>query len=328
MKFLCSIVLCFISWTSLGQNFIYSGYVFNADGSGASNVPVKIYRRTTPNIIGFTQQTNFNGHSYYRSTSSMTWTNARQACINMGGHLVTITSSSENNFVFNTWPSGWIGFTDEGIEGQWRWVTGEPVTFTNWNGGEPNNAGNEDYAQFVSGGRWNDLPNVSLPYVLEFEYIVTTTEWLHISTVYTNSNGLYSINLASDPSKEYHLEIACPYPNQNLNLNDGKMISDIIFSKLPTNGLSFHRFDLNNDGKINVSDQFLLFAMKSGLVSTWAVDRSRIFTANQYNAIVSSKDHVRSIYPGSSVITTNTLISGGVQNFYIISPGYSGKVNF
>ena len=328
MRFIVSIILLFIPWVLLSQNFIYSGYVYNADGSGASNVPVKVYRRTTPNIIGFTQQTNYNGHSYYRSTGSMTWTSAKQACINMGGHLVTITSAAENNFVFNTWPSGWIGFTDEAVEGQWRWVTGESVTYTNWNGGEPNNANNEDYAQFVSGGRWNDLPNVSLPYVLEFDYIVTTSQWVLHTTVFTNSNGLYSINISSDPSREHYIEIDCPTPTQVLTEVDGKRISDIIFGKIVVNGLTYHRFDLNNDGEITVSDQFLLFGLKSGIVSSWDVPRSKLFTPSQYSLIQSSTRNVWLTYPGVNSISTSTLTSGGSQNFYIISPGYSGKVNF
>ncbi len=29
-------------------------------------------------------------------------------------------------------------------EGVWRWVTGEPYSYSSWNAGEPNNAGNED----------------------------------------------------------------------------------------------------------------------------------------------------------------------------------------
>jgi len=328
MKRYLSLLFVILSWTTLSQNFVYSGYIYNADGSGAANVPVKVYRRTTPNIVGFSQQTNYNGHSYYRSNGSMTWTSAKQACINMGGHLVTITSSAENNFVFNTWPSGWIGFTDEVSEGQWRWVTGESVTYSNLNGGEPNNAGNEDYAQFVSGGRWNDLPNVSLPYVLEFEYIVTTTDWSLHTTVYTNTNGYYFINITSDPSREHYIQINAPIPTQLFTNLDAKRISDIIFGVIPINGLSYHRYDLNNDGKINVSDQFLLLGKRSGMITEWSVPFSRLFTTSQFTSIANSTINVRSTYPGVSSITTSILSSGGAQNFYLITPGYSGKVSF
>ena len=61
---------------SNGQNFTYSGYLYNANGSGASNVDVKLYRRTVPNITGFSNRTNYNGHSYYRSNGSKFWLDA------------------------------------------------------------------------------------------------------------------------------------------------------------------------------------------------------------------------------------------------------------
>ena len=77
--------------------FTYSGYIRNANGTGAVNVPVKLYKRTTPTLTGFTSQTNYNGHSYYRSTGSSTWTDAKIACENMNGHLATVSNSAENN---------------------------------------------------------------------------------------------------------------------------------------------------------------------------------------------------------------------------------------
>ena len=64
----------------MSQTFTYSGYIKNADGSGAVNVPVKVYKRTTPTLTGFTSQTNYNNHSYYRSTGTATWTSAKAAC--------------------------------------------------------------------------------------------------------------------------------------------------------------------------------------------------------------------------------------------------------
>jgi hypothetical protein len=324
-------LIVFLLFTNdlLGQ-FTYSGYLYNANGSGANNVAVKLYRRTNSTITGFTNQQNYNGHSYYRSTGSATWTTARSNCVSMGGYLVTITTSGEQSFIFNIWPSGWIGLTDEVNEGTWRWVTGETYSYTNWNSGEPNNAGNEDYVQFVSNGRWNDLPNnVSLPYVLEFNYIVTTSSWTLYKTIYTNSSGYYSISEAYDPSKEYYIEIDAPTRVQAYTTSDIQAVSNIILGKTTRNGLSFHRFDVNDDGVISIADKYYVAARKAGIFSKWRIAPDvRIFTTAQYNSIVASTTNVRSSYPGVSTHTTGTLTSGGTLNLYIIAPGYSGSVTY
>jgi hypothetical protein len=323
------IVLFFITNTLLGQ-FTYSGYLYNANGSGANNVAIKLYRRTNQTITGFTNQQNYNGHSYYRSTGTAVWTTARTNCSNMGGHLVTITSSGEQNFLFNLWPSGWIGLTDEVNEGTWRWVTGETYSYTNWNPGEPNNAGNEDYVQFVSNGKWNDLPNnYALPYVLEFEYLVTTSSWALYKTIYTNSSGYYSISEAYDPSKEYYIQIDAPTRVQAYTTSDVQAVSNVILGKVTRNGLSFHMFDVNDDGVISVADKYYVAARKAGRFSKWRTAPDvRIFTTTEYNAIKAASTNVRATYPGVSSITTSTLISGGVLNYYLIAPGYSGSVSY
>jgi hypothetical protein len=324
------IIILFLFSGSLEAQFNYSGYLYNANGSGASNVAVRLYRRTNSTISGFTNQQNYNGHSYYRSTGSATWTTARSNCVAMGGHLVTITTSGEQSFIFNIWPSGWIGLTDEVSEGTWRWVTGETYSYTNWNSGEPNNAGNEDYVQFVSNGRWNDLPNnYNLPYVLEFEYLVTTSSWTLYKTIYTNSSGYYSISEAYDPSKEYYIEIVAPTRVQAYTNTDIQNISNIILGKTAVTGLSYHRFDVNDDGRINIADKYYISARKAGRFSKWRIAPDvRIFTLAQYNAIVSSKVNTRVTYPGISTYTTSTLTSGGSLNLYLIAPGYSGAVTY
>jgi hypothetical protein len=324
------LIVLFLFSTPLIAQFNYSGYLYNANGSGAANVPVKLYRRTNSTIAGFTNQQNYNGHSYYRSTGSATWTTARANCAAMGGYLVTITSAAEQSFIFNIWPSGWIGLTDEVTEGTWRWVTGETYSYKNWNSGEPNNAGNEDYVQFVSNGRWNDLPNnVSLPYVLEFNYVVTTSSWTLYKTIYTNSAGYYSISEAYDPSKEYYIQIDAPTRVQTYTNTDIQSISNIILGKTTINGLSYHRFDLNDDGRINIADKYYLSARKSGRFNQWRIAPDvRIFTLAQYNAIVASKVNVRTTYPGVSTFTTSTLTTGGTLNLYLIAPGYSGQVTY
>jgi len=324
-------LIIFLLFTNnlLGQ-FTYSGYLYNANGSGANNVAIKLYRRTNSTITGFTNQQNYNGHSYYRSTGTAFWTNAKSNCAAMGGHLVTITTSGENSFIFGIWPSGWIGLTDEVTEGTWRWVTGETYSYTSWNPGEPNNAGNEDYVQFVGGGKWNDLPNnYSLPYVLEFEYIVTTSSWTLYKTIYTNSSGYYSISESYDPSKEYYIQIDAPTRIQAYTTLDVQGVSNIILDKTTKNGLSFHMFDVNDDGVISIADKYYVAARKAGLFSRWRTAPDvRIFTTTEYNAIKAATSNVRITYPGVTTYTTSTLISGGTLNLYIIAPGYSGSVNY
>lgn len=94
-----------------------------------------------------------------------TWENARDYCIKKGGHLATITSKGENDFLFNYMrdegvESAYFGFSDAESEGKWRWCTGEKSSYTNWNEHEPNQENpDEDYAMFYykySDGTWND----------------------------------------------------------------------------------------------------------------------------------------------------------------------------
>lgn len=108
----------------------------------------------------------YNGSDYYLTTNTAgTWTASEAEAVGMGGHLVTINDAAEEaalRAAFGGQQIFWIGFTDQDVEGSFVWISGEAVTFTHWNGGEPNNAGNEDYALLnwnTSTGAWNDLAN-------------------------------------------------------------------------------------------------------------------------------------------------------------------------
>jgi len=75
------------------------------------------------------------------------WDGAESDCEGRGMHLITIMSDVENealheyyNF-YDIWYGAWIGITDEAEEGNWQWVTGEPVTYTHWRTSEPDNDG-------------------------------------------------------------------------------------------------------------------------------------------------------------------------------------------
>jgi len=120
-----------------------------------------------------------NGHWYQRIDTPMRWHAARDYCTALGGHLATIGTASENDFVYNLASGGgWLGATDEAQEGVWQWVTGEAWSYTNWAPHEPNNGvwpGHdgpyEHYLNFKPEhpGQWNDVPDHESPFICEWE---------------------------------------------------------------------------------------------------------------------------------------------------------------
>ena len=109
-----------------------------------------------------------NGHQY-ALLQNANWSDSEAAAVRFGGHLATIRSVAEQNFVFSRFGAYggqqhllWIGLTDTGSPLNFRWTSGAPVTYTNWDNGEPNNAsGNESYVamyypNFRNPGAWND----------------------------------------------------------------------------------------------------------------------------------------------------------------------------
>jgi hypothetical protein len=241
----------------------------------------------------------------------------------MGGHLVTVTSAAENNFIFNLWPSGWIGLTDEVTEGVWRWVTGETYSYSSWNPGEPNNVGNEDYVQFVGGGRWNDLPNnFSLPYVLEFEYIVTTTAWTLDATSVTNASGQYSFSRPTNPSVEWYIEVVVPTVSTNPSISDFDGPGDVVLGKTALKPFHYHKYDLNNDGKLTVGDVCIVADRINGTPFTKS---TLLFTNSQWTSLNTGTSDLRNTIPGLTTNYTFTPTSGGTSNFYLLSPGYNNQ---
>jgi hypothetical protein len=132
-----------------------------------------------------------NGHTYRLSEElyyglSHTFGNPNQPDIfdavaeaaEYGGNLVTINDAAESAWLAENFAGShyWIGLTDSGSEGTWYWFSGEPVTYTNWASGEPNNLREEGEDSAVmnwnGAGQWNDLGNINhddqpLPAIIE-----------------------------------------------------------------------------------------------------------------------------------------------------------------
>jgi len=101
----------------------------------------------------------FGGHYYKVYTTRVSWHEAKKRCEAAGGHLACVESKQENDFLTRIAKGRlcFLGGTDSGAEGDWRWINGKSLTFTNWGPNEPNNAhGGEHYVCIVSKGLWND----------------------------------------------------------------------------------------------------------------------------------------------------------------------------
>src|SRR5690348_16727520 len=116
-------------------------------------------------------------HSYFLLTSSP-WTEAEAAAVSLGGHLVTVNDAAENDWLLATFSNFggqsralWTGLADTAQEGVFTWSSGEPVTYTNWETGQPDDGGgiypHEDYVLIWpspgprSPGYWNDYINTN-----------------------------------------------------------------------------------------------------------------------------------------------------------------------
>ena len=136
-----------------------------------------------------------NGHWYQVvvvAPPGIFWADARAAAAavrlgRLSGHLATITSAEESDFVFSiagiapwAWNQAggevmgpWLGASYAPSEGRWQWVTGEPWIYTNWIAGGPDNLQDEEYLLYWGldhvAPTWNDAHGLAPSYVVEYE---------------------------------------------------------------------------------------------------------------------------------------------------------------
>ncbi|XP_078579149.1 hepatic lectin-like isoform X1 [Branchiostoma floridae x Branchiostoma japonicum] len=110
------------------------------------------------------------GGSYYKlfRTTKKNQASAQETCEADGGNLVSIKTSSLNNFLLGLMPDRvnyWIGLNDKDSEGTWMWEDGSRLKscdFTNWAPYEPNDNygayGGQDCIHLWAGSsfKWDD----------------------------------------------------------------------------------------------------------------------------------------------------------------------------
>jgi hypothetical protein len=148
-----------------------------------------------------------NGHTYevVVKPEGISWPEANAQADHMGGHLVTITSEAEEDFVRRLiddpqywilapqtgfmrgpWIGAWQRVEAREPDGGWRWVTGEPFIYSDWKDGEPNDIGPPYRQQRVfyhlegadrQKAQWGDASSdaTTRSFVVEFEPPVPTS---------------------------------------------------------------------------------------------------------------------------------------------------------
>ncbi len=140
------------------------------------------------------------GNAFQYVPSGRSWTSAQNQLRDdvlhgAQGHLATATSPEENAFVaafFATDPAlcpddtstkkcrvrGWLGLTDEAVEGHFEWVTGEEAGWFSWPDGNTapdqplDRKGNRDHVEIGPDGLWgiiNGASSTNDGYFVEWE---------------------------------------------------------------------------------------------------------------------------------------------------------------
>ncbi|RCN48327.1 lectin C-type domain protein [Ancylostoma caninum] len=87
---------------------------------------------------------------------------AEQNCINLGGHLVSISNAFENDIISDNAKTAlsstnatdfWIGASDLVTTGKWAWTDDSNFLYTNWAAGQPQ-SGKDCASSRLNDGRW------------------------------------------------------------------------------------------------------------------------------------------------------------------------------
>ncbi|HEK4907876.1 TPA: DUF5011 domain-containing protein [Clostridioides difficile] len=274
--------------------------------------------------------------SYYQFVEAkrITWKNAKKEAENMEykglkGHLAIISSQNDLN-IFNSLTSKtvWLGGTDEIVEGDWRDVKGEPLKWTNWAPGEPNNhdVDGEDYLVSLknSNGLWNDTSNSPSPiwtdiegFIVEFE----TGKNENVGVSYKYEDSAYVENIVSNKdivisananNKENYIDLNWnKYKEASYYVVERKKIGDSKsqYIKVSSNSLK----DLNGQD-LDAPNMFFSFILNKEMSAKLKFDCDDLESEYEYSVKAYDSDDYEIAYSN----TIKTSIKTGLKGYSYI----------
>lgn len=96
---------------------------------------------------------------YVTNGEMMPFSKVKTLCAELQATVATPKNAEENKAIQDMAPDvAFLGITDEVTEGQFMYVTGGRMTYSNWKSNEPNDHGSgEDCVILQRDGLWNDI---------------------------------------------------------------------------------------------------------------------------------------------------------------------------
>lgn len=151
-----------------GEEAMIWGYqLFDGDGNMIQDTTVDArVRESNPQIPKEARQfCDASGYHYYMryGVDSKDFWEALDYCEKSGGHLVSIDSEKENDFVFNTFCKEKTTYDPPyiGVWREWGNWSNELAEYKNWDGGKPSNIADESCGAFSNkfNGKWDNVEN-------------------------------------------------------------------------------------------------------------------------------------------------------------------------
>uniref|UniRef100_A0A8C0J1W4 C-type lectin domain-containing protein n=1 Tax=Chelonoidis abingdonii TaxID=106734 RepID=A0A8C0J1W4_CHEAB len=82
------------------------------------------------------------------------------SCEHAGGSITTPKNQEENDAIlaivkqFNKY--AYLGIRESDVPGEFQYLDGKPLNYTNWHAHEPNGKGGENCVEMYTDGSWND----------------------------------------------------------------------------------------------------------------------------------------------------------------------------